>query len=156
ALLAFRRISEALGNSSWYLRMLRDSSSAAERLCELIAQSKYVTELILQNPAAVQWLDDTSQLQPTSAEALREELAQITTRHSEPAAAAEVFRAVRRRELLRLAIAQILNTAADASIAQGITDVYVTLLEALTQMLLIEKPFPFAIIAMGRFGGAEL
>ena len=31
-LLAFRRVSEALGTTHWYLGMLRDSQAAAERL----------------------------------------------------------------------------------------------------------------------------
>ena len=31
-LLAYRRISERLGETPWFLRMLRDSSGAAERL----------------------------------------------------------------------------------------------------------------------------
>ncbi len=37
-LLAFRRVSEALGTTHWYLGMLRDSTAAAERLCHVLVQ----------------------------------------------------------------------------------------------------------------------
>ncbi|MDD7963681.1 hypothetical protein, partial [Microbacterium thalli] len=46
ALLAFRRISERLGDTSWFLRMLRDSSGAAESLTRLLSSSRYIGELL--------------------------------------------------------------------------------------------------------------
>ena len=39
-LLAFRQLSDALGSSPWYLRMLRDEGTAAERLARLLATSR--------------------------------------------------------------------------------------------------------------------
>ncbi|NEK47540.1 bifunctional glutamine-synthetase adenylyltransferase/deadenyltransferase, partial [Rhizobium leguminosarum] len=41
-LLAFRRLSESLGGTAWYLRMLRDSSDAARRLCLVLSGSRFV------------------------------------------------------------------------------------------------------------------
>ncbi len=41
-LLAFRRISERLGSTPWFLRMLRDSSGAAESLTRVLSSSRYV------------------------------------------------------------------------------------------------------------------
>ncbi len=45
-LLAFRRLSERLGDTPWFLRMLRDSSGAAESLTRVLSGSRYVGELM--------------------------------------------------------------------------------------------------------------
>ena len=42
-LLAFRQVSEALGDSSWYLRLLRDDTRVAQRMARLLASSRYAT-----------------------------------------------------------------------------------------------------------------
>ena len=42
-LLAFRQVSEALGSSPWYLRLLRDETRAAERMAHVLASSRYAT-----------------------------------------------------------------------------------------------------------------
>jgi glutamate-ammonia-ligase adenylyltransferase len=45
-LLTFRRLSEDLGESHWFLRMLRDSSGAAKRLTAVLSGSRYVGGLL--------------------------------------------------------------------------------------------------------------
>jgi glutamate-ammonia-ligase adenylyltransferase len=57
ALLAFRRLSESLSSSGWFLKMLRDSGLAAKSVAEVLSLSGYATELLLRQPAAVAWLD---------------------------------------------------------------------------------------------------
>ncbi|MDT7571492.1 MAG: [glutamine synthetase] adenylyltransferase / [glutamine synthetase]-adenylyl-L-tyrosine, partial [Actinomycetota bacterium] len=47
-LLAFRRISEALGTTPWYLRLLRDEGAVASHLAHLLASSRYAVELLEQ------------------------------------------------------------------------------------------------------------
>ncbi len=42
-LFGFRRLSEALGSTPWYLATLRDEGQAAERLAHLLSTSRYVT-----------------------------------------------------------------------------------------------------------------
>ena len=49
-LLAFRRVSEALGTTHWYLGMLRDSTAAAERLCHVLSNSRLITDLLEVSP----------------------------------------------------------------------------------------------------------
>jgi glutamate-ammonia-ligase adenylyltransferase len=41
-LLSFRQVSDALGTTPWYLRLLRDEGTAAQRLAFLLASSRYV------------------------------------------------------------------------------------------------------------------
>ncbi|MET0741379.1 MAG: bifunctional [glutamine synthetase] adenylyltransferase/[glutamine synthetase]-adenylyl-L-tyrosine phosphorylase, partial [Candidatus Nanopelagicales bacterium] len=43
-LLGFRRVSDALGATPWYLRLLRDSGVAAERLARVLATSRFATD----------------------------------------------------------------------------------------------------------------
>ena len=52
-LLAFRQVSDALGSSPWYLRLLRDETKAAERMAHVLASSRYATDLLLRAPEAV-------------------------------------------------------------------------------------------------------
>ncbi len=80
-LLAFRRISERLGDTPWFLRMLRDSSAAAESLTRVLSGSRYVGELMEWIPESVAWLDSSEQLTPRSGTALQSEARAIQTRH---------------------------------------------------------------------------
>src|SRR5690606_23035834 len=56
-LLAFRRISDRHGDTPWFLRVLRDSSGAAERLPRVLSGSRYIGELMEWIPESVAWLD---------------------------------------------------------------------------------------------------
>ena len=52
-LLGFRRVSEALGSTHWYLALLRDAGATAERLARVLATSRFATDLLLTAPEAV-------------------------------------------------------------------------------------------------------
>ena len=109
-LLAYRRISERLGETPWFLRMLRDSSGAAERLTHVLSGSRYIGELMEWIPESVAWLDSDDQLRPRSGVALQDEARAIQTRHETIGDAMRAVRNLRRRELLRLAFGAILGT----------------------------------------------
>ncbi|MFT4136732.1 bifunctional [glutamine synthetase] adenylyltransferase/[glutamine synthetase]-adenylyl-L-tyrosine phosphorylase [Microbacterium sp.] len=161
-LLAFRRVADRLGESSWFLRMLRDSSGAAERLTRVLSGSRFIGELMEWIPESVAWLDAEEQLRPRSGAVLDEEARAIQTRHETIEAAMSAVRALRRRELLRLAIGAVLGTITIEELAEGLTAVSeVTIqatLRAVRRELVSEEDdtLQFAVIAMGRFGGAEL
>jgi glutamate-ammonia-ligase adenylyltransferase len=161
-LLAFRRISERLGDTHWFLRMLRDSSGAAERLTHALSGSRYIGELLEWIPESVAWLDSDEQLRPRSGVALQEEARAIQTRHASISDAMSAVRALRRRELLRLALAAVLGTVTIEDLALGLTAVSEVTIQASLRAVRREIVPPeddaldFAVIAMGRFGGAEL
>src|SRR5690606_5819120 len=52
-LLGFRQVSDKLGATPWYLRLLRDETAVAERLARLLGTSRYVTQLLLHAPEGV-------------------------------------------------------------------------------------------------------
>nr|WP_274638432.1 bifunctional [glutamine synthetase] adenylyltransferase/[glutamine synthetase]-adenylyl-L-tyrosine phosphorylase [Microbacterium bovistercoris] len=161
-LIAFRRISERLGDTPWFLRMLRDSSGAAESLTRVLSGSRYIGELMEWIPESVAWLDDAARLRPREAPALEQEARAIRLRHRDIGPALRSVRALRRRELLRTAMATVLGVLTLEELAQALTIITEVTIQALLDAVYREvvpedeRSLEFAIIAMGRFGGAEL
>jgi len=161
-LLSFRRISERLGDTPWFLRVLRDSSGAAERLTRALSGSRYIGELMEWIPESVAWLDSDEQLRPRGGVALQDEARAIQTRHDTVGDAMRAVRALRRRELLRLAFGAVLGTLTIDELAQGLTTVSEVTIQATLRAVRREivgpedRALDFSVIAMGRFGGGEL
>ena len=165
ALLGFRRMSDDLGSTPWYLRLLRDESLAAERMARILSASRFATDLLLRSPDAVAMLADDAELQPRTLQQLEAEARAAVQRHDDLVAATQAVRALRRRELFRIAAADILGLldvravmaaltdVADATIAGGLEAAMRSVAQARPDGAL---PTSFAVIAMGRFGGAEL
>lgn len=164
-LLAFRQLSEQLGDAQWYLKLLRDSMQAAERLARLLSTSAYVARALLASAEAVTWLDDDAELEPRSLERLWREADAILTRSKDPEQAITALRGLRRRELLRIAAADALGliNPSDATVAVTATaDVVVG--GALRVALHVTReergaeamPERMIVVAMGRFGGREM
>ena len=156
-LIAFRRLSEALGESPWFLGMLRDSRVAAERLTFLLATSKLIASLMERMPESASWIGTDARLKPIDAEVLREEARAVVTRHSENVkAAAEGLRHIRRRELLRAAIASALGLSDPLETAQTLVVIAHTVIDAAISLHEPNRDFDFAVLAMGRTGGGEI
>ena len=160
-LLSFRQVSDALGTSPWYLRLLRDEGTAAERLARLLASSRYAADLFVRAPDAVRLLATDEDLVPRSREALEQAFLAVARRRDEWETTAVAIRSLRRHELLRIACADLLGLAAD--VGHALSDVSaVTIaaaLEIATRKVEAERrgelPIRLAVIAMGRLGGAE-
>jgi len=162
-LLAFRQVSEALGESSWYLRLLRDDTRVAQRMARILASSRYATGLLLRAPDAVAMLADDSQLAPRPAEALYPDAAAAVRRHRTAPAAVAAVLALRRRELLRTAAADLLGMSGIEPTGEALTSVAaVTVAAALNAATRkVEQksgPLPtrISVIAMGRLAGHEM
>ncbi|MFC2575551.1 MAG: bifunctional [glutamine synthetase] adenylyltransferase/[glutamine synthetase]-adenylyl-L-tyrosine phosphorylase, partial [Rothia dentocariosa] len=122
-LLGFRLVSESLGTTSWYLRMLRDSPAAAERLCQILSSSRYITDLLEDAPTSITWLDKVADLQPLSASALKAEITSLLSRHEDSADAMRAVRYLRRREILRIAMGDALNLLSVQQVCTGLATV---------------------------------
>ena len=157
-LLAFRRLSDDLGESHWFLRMLRDSSGAASRLTRVLGTSSFAGALLERVPEGAGWLDDAGDLQPRPAQSLLEEVRAIASRYADDAGAAgNALRQLRRRELLRLAMSSILGEVEQDVLATALSDLTEKYLEGAWLAAASRHPgVDFALIAMGRFGGGEL
>ncbi|GAA2721680.1 bifunctional [glutamine synthetase] adenylyltransferase/[glutamine synthetase]-adenylyl-L-tyrosine phosphorylase [Actinocorallia aurantiaca] len=166
-LLGFRRVSDALGATPWYLRLLRDDVAVAERMARLLASSAYVTDLLLRAPDGVKILGDEASLAPRPLADLRAEALAVVGRHGDREKAEHAVaavRAIRRRELFRTAVADLLGLAEVRTVSEALSDITAVTLEAALTAAVnkIEterrEPIParLAIVAMGRFGGREL
>ncbi|MDP3967940.1 MAG: bifunctional [glutamine synthetase] adenylyltransferase/[glutamine synthetase]-adenylyl-L-tyrosine phosphorylase, partial [Nocardioides sp.] len=98
----FKRISEALGSTHWYLRTLRDEGEVAQRLARILATSRYATDLMLRAPESVAILGKDRGLDPVARDALVAESVSAGTRHEDPENGIAAVRAIRRRELFRI------------------------------------------------------
>ena len=163
ALLAFRRLSEDLGDSHWYLRMLRDSSGAAKRMTQVFSTSRLATSLFEKMPEAAAWFDREDELEPDTLDSLNAQFEAIVSRHEDAELAAASIRAIRRKETLRVAMGAALGIIDLERTSQGLTDLtesYLIAIQEIATKFLIEKQGPLchelAIVAMGRFGGAEI
>ncbi|WP_407921472.1 bifunctional [glutamine synthetase] adenylyltransferase/[glutamine synthetase]-adenylyl-L-tyrosine phosphorylase [Actinomadura soli] len=172
-LLGFRQVSDALGTTPWYLRLLRDEVTVAERMAWILGSSRYATDLLLRAPEAVALLGSDSGLSPRPFATMRAEALAAVRRHWDsgrgsgaPAAeeAAAAVRAQRRRELFRVAVADLLGLVDVRTVGETLTDIATVTVEAALQAAVnkIEtgsrEPLPtrVAVVAMGRFGGHEL
>jgi glutamate-ammonia-ligase adenylyltransferase len=161
-LLAYRTVSDALGDSPWYLRFLRDEGQVTERLAHLLGTSRYVAELLSRAPEALRILADDTELRPRSAAALQTSFRAAAARHDDPAAAVGAARELRRQELLRIAAADVLGLLDAAQVGEALTDVVAATVQAALDAAVREVGVArgalstrIAVIAMGRVGGAE-
>ena len=156
-LASFRNISESLSDSHWYLRLLRDSAGAAQKLSRVLSISSYCSQLFEIVPDAVQWLDNDDLLAPKTAEELTLEFAAIAERHSVADDAARSIRHARRRELLRLSLGAVLDVSDFVSLARGLSDLTTSTLVAAVSLARRDVAgIEFGVVAMGRYGGGEL
>jgi glutamate-ammonia-ligase adenylyltransferase len=162
-LLAFRQVSEALGSSPWYLRLLRDDTNVAWRMARLLASGRYPIELLMRAPAAVAMLADEELLKPRAAADLRAEADALLHRHEDADHAVAALLALRRAELFRTAAADVLGLADHEQVAAALSTVTAVTVDGALKVACREAersggsmPARMCVIAMGRFGGREM
>jgi glutamate-ammonia-ligase adenylyltransferase len=161
-LLAFRRVSEALGTTHWYLGMLRDSTAAAERLCHVLANSRLIADLLEVSPESVAWLGADKELVPVPFEAQWLEITSKMSRHADPESAMRLIRLIRRREILRIAIADSAGLLDQDQVGGALADTdqaaVLGALRVAETMIAAEQPLKthVLVVAMGRQGGREI
>ncbi|MET0520638.1 MAG: bifunctional [glutamine synthetase] adenylyltransferase/[glutamine synthetase]-adenylyl-L-tyrosine phosphorylase, partial [Jiangellaceae bacterium] len=163
-LFGFRRISEALGSTPWYLRLLRDEGEAAQRMAQVLATSRYATDLLEREPQGVAILGEQERLEPLTRDAVQSEMKSAAERRENAEEAIAAIRGIRRRELLRISVADLCVPFGVAEVGYALTDVTSATLESSLAAVIrsVEKargeqlPTRMAIVAMGRYGGYEL
>ena len=163
-LLGFRRVSEDLGGTPWYLRLLRDESACAERMARVLASSRYASELLQRAPDGVALLADTAELRPRQSGPLTAEFLATAARYDEAAEAVVAVRALRRRELFRIAATDILEPLTVDDVGNALTDVADATISGALQAATAELerargsalPTRMLVIGMGRYGGGEI
>ena len=165
-LFGFRRLSEALGSTPWYLRTLRDEGQVAERLAHLLATSP-LRHRPARARAAGRAHARRDDLVPLTAEAMTEEMLATAGRHEDDAEKAiRAVRGVRRRELLRIACRRRARPGRRRRRRRRALPAHRRHPgghprwspggPCATQRDLDAAPARMAIVAMGRYGGFEL
>ncbi|MFI6683740.1 bifunctional [glutamine synthetase] adenylyltransferase/[glutamine synthetase]-adenylyl-L-tyrosine phosphorylase [Streptomyces sp. NPDC050485] len=173
-LLGFRKVSDALGKTPWYLRLLRDEGAAAENLARVLSAGRLAPDLLLRAPEAVAILGDQGGLVPRGRDHLEQEILAAVGRAETAEGAVAAARGVRRRELFRTAAGDLIGSygtedrpaeqdpgALVDRVGNAVTDLNAaTIAGALRAAVRAEwgdtLPTRFAVIGMGRFGGHEL
>lgn len=156
-LLAFRQVSEALGATPWYLRTMRDGDVMAENLARILSSSRYAVDLLLRSPQNAALLGDSEGLMPRTFDEIVTEMRTAARRHESADEAVATIRASRRNELLRLAMADLLGQIELVDLGAALSAVTAATIDAALEVASrgLSLP-PIAVIAMGRWGGAEL
>ncbi|OQD55251.1 bifunctional glutamine-synthetase adenylyltransferase/deadenyltransferase [Streptomyces phaeoluteigriseus] len=175
-LLNFRKVSDALGKTPWYLRLLRDEGAAAENLARVLSAGRLAPDLLMRAPEAVALLGDgdAGGLAPRGRAHLEQEILSAVGRAGSAVQGVTAARGVRRRELFRTAAADIVasygteaqpveadrGTLVDL-VGGAVSDITAATLAGTLRAVVREGwgdtlPTRFAIIGMGRFGGHEL
>ncbi|GAA3370811.1 bifunctional [glutamine synthetase] adenylyltransferase/[glutamine synthetase]-adenylyl-L-tyrosine phosphorylase [Streptomyces sannanensis] len=173
-LLNFRKVSDALGKTPWYLRLLRDEGAAAENLARVLSAGRLAPDLLLRAPEAVALLGDPEGLKPRSRDHLEQEVMAAVGRAETVEAAVTAARGVRRRELFRTSAGDLIGSygteesPAEADrgalvdqVGNAVTDLTAATIAGALRAVVREQwgdelPTRFAVIGMGRFGGHEL
>ncbi|AXE85435.1 bifunctional [glutamine synthetase] adenylyltransferase/[glutamine synthetase]-adenylyl-L-tyrosine phosphorylase [Streptomyces sp. Go-475] len=175
-LLNFRKVSDALGKTPWYLRLLRDEGAAAQNLARVLSAGRLAPDLLMRAPEAVALLGDGDGggLEPRSRAHLEQEILAAVNRADGAAQAVTAARGVRRRELFRTAAVDIVGSygteeqPAEADqgalvdrVGAAVSDLTAATLAGTLRAVVRDGwgedlPTRFAIIGMGRFGGHEL
>jgi glutamate-ammonia-ligase adenylyltransferase len=163
-LLAFRKVSDDLGSTHWYLRLLRDEGSAAERLAHTLARSRYAADLLMGAPEAVAILGESGGLAPLPREDLLRRMTAAAARKDEPERAVQAARSVRRHELFRIAVADLTGQLDLQGVGQALTDLTSALIETsldVAQRAVAERTggelvTRLLVVGMGRLGGTEV
>ena len=165
-LLAYRRISEVMVSQRWYLSTLRDKPAVAKRLMHVLGTSAYVPELLMRAPEVVQNYSDGAsgpKLLEVDSESVAGALVASAGRQSDPVRAIAIARSLRRRELARVASADLLGMLDVTDVCAALTAVWVAVLQAALDAVIRANlpksgnaPATIAVIGMGRLGGHEL
>ena len=165
-LLSYRRISDELSDHRWYLSTLRDEGAVAKRLMHVLGTSAYVPELLMRAPEVIQQYADGPngpKLLEVEPDGVARALVASAGRHPDPVRAIAAARTLRRRELARIASADLLGMLEVVDVCKALTSVWVAVLQAALEAVIRANtpsdgaaPARIAVIGMGRLGGGEL
>lgn len=165
-LLGWRTLEEHFGGKSTYLGFLRDSTSAARRLCHVLSNSRYLSAALSKSVQSVTWLGDDQDLKPRSIESLITLGQSYQVRHADQEGDfASAIRAMRRQEIERIGLGWMSAINDQATCLTGMANVYDAVIQAsldwalahrLNESRYVEAPARIAVIGMGRYGGRDV
>lgn len=158
-LLAYRKVSETLAETPWYLRVLRDEGAVVDNLATLLGTSKLVPQLLMRAPEVLRLLGNSADLTARDPDEVAISLRKAVARHTFLHQAVATARSLRRHEMLRVACGDLLGVMDVPVACAALSSVWAAVLQASLDVALNEvgeQVARFAVIGMGRLGGSEL
>jgi glutamate-ammonia-ligase adenylyltransferase len=173
ALNNLERLAAAVLDRRGFYTLLAGHPEAIPVLTTLVATSQFLADALIRSPQTVPWLLDPRVMQTRSAEAMHAEVAAACRPFRTEEARLNALRRVKRRELCRIGLRDVL---ADADLVTTTQELSLLADACLAQALAIVEPdlharygrpvheaadgrrveTGFAVIALGKHGGAEL
>ena len=143
-----------------------DSTSAAQRLCHILSNSRFLGDALNKSVESISWLGDDDNLQARTREALDVQTGSALERFgSNINEFATSMRAMRRHEIERIGLSWMSGVISDSDSLKAMTDVYDAIIDAsltwavrhqIAEFGVETAPAGITVIAMGRYGGREV
>jgi glutamate-ammonia-ligase adenylyltransferase len=156
-LLGLRSLATKHHQAESLVRMFRDSPDGAQRLCLLLGSSRFVARGLERHPEVLTDLADPDLPSPVTAAGLREVMERtLSWRPITDRVAA--LRRTRREHELAVAVRDLLGRDDVDAVGRSLTALAEAVLDEALRIVVeaTGADVPVAVIAMGRFGGAEL
>jgi len=153
-LLLVRNLLTAGPTSRSLAETFRDSPAAAQSLCTVAGTSRLLGEILTHNPDLVARLPDPTRLATRDRDGLVTTAAAAVGMREGRTEQQGSLRRWQQRNLLGVAARDLLGHAQVHEVGTDLTSLAEATLEA--ALAALEPTIPFAVIGLGRFGGAEL
>ncbi|MDZ7679454.1 MAG: bifunctional [glutamine synthetase] adenylyltransferase/[glutamine synthetase]-adenylyl-L-tyrosine phosphorylase [Acidimicrobiales bacterium] len=153
-LLGLRTLVTDRARGSRITAMFRESPETARRLCILLGTSSWLGDTVSHDPDLVARLPRIGREAPPERSELAESARRTIDWRAEPTDRQGGLRRWKDRQVLAVAVAEILDDASVAESGQRLATIAEATLEA--ALGAVEAAVPFAIVAAGRLGGHEL
>lgn len=164
-LLQLSKLEDRFGQGSSYLGFLRDSRSAAQRLCRILSTSRYLGDALTRSIESVTWLGHDDQLAARGSESLETECRSLEQRFaSDRTGFATGLRALRRREIERVGLGWMTGVQPEMTALAAMSDVHDELLRSALRWSMADwserhggsaPTASLILFGMGRYGGRE-
>ncbi|MBI4012868.1 MAG: bifunctional [glutamate--ammonia ligase]-adenylyl-L-tyrosine phosphorylase/[glutamate--ammonia-ligase] adenylyltransferase [Candidatus Rokubacteria bacterium] len=170
ALNNLERLAAAVMDRAMLYTLLRDHPQALTVVVTLAAASQFLADTLVRTPQLLPWLLDPRVMRPRLREEMQEEIAAALRPFRTEEARANALRRVKRREFCRIGLRDVLGDADLVTTTQELSNLADACLQQAWEIVrpgLIARygvprhgdtraPTGFAIIALGKLGGAEL
>ena len=153
-LLNVRNLCSDPRRSAEIIRAFRESPEAARQLCSLVGTTRLAADVLQRNPDLVDRLPDPSRLATQERADLIESARLALGWRSELDERQRALKRWKDRHLFGVMARDVLHDGTVSEVGAGVTAIAEAVLEA--ALASFESSLPFAIVALGRFGGAEL
>lgn len=153
-LLGLRRLATGAARTGRLAAAFRDSPEVARRLALLLGTSRRLGDVLLANPDLVERLADEERLRTRSRPELVDSATAAIEWRAEAPARQQALQRWQQRHLLGIGARDVADVAGVEQVGADLTALAEAALEA--TLATLRPQVPFAVLALGRLGGAEL